>query len=102
MRTGVEAFDNFGHLTLEDRQEIRSILEAAVEYLAGRLPVWEWAKIGSVSEADGRLSGPGRAKFVAMRVRPPTDPGYLPLIMATEELVKWRDGVLAEQARQAA
>ncbi len=76
-------------LTRDEAASVEDILDAATEWQAGRLPLGELARIGSL--AYGTRPSPGYSRFVAVYTTSRRDPRRAALQAAIEEMVR-REG----------
>lgn len=81
-------------LTAEERLAVEDILNAAVAWEAGALPLHAFAEIGPLAYA-GRYSA-GYGRFVSVRTASPDDPRRTALLAAIDALVRLEPVVVTD------
>jgi hypothetical protein len=88
-------------LSADEVQACDDILEAAAEWRAGRLPLWEFERVGALPawepDGRGRFESVGYGRFLALLTVAKNDPRREALMAAIDALVDGRPGYLSRQ-----
>jgi hypothetical protein len=70
-----------------DRADVEAVLEGALDWSEGFIDLAEFAVIGDIRPGD-RAPSHGYSRYVAMRLSNPSDPRWLPLRQAVDQLLR--------------
>lgn len=82
------------NLTPVDRLDVNDVLDAALEWQAGRLPLEVFVKIGGCYSPVGTDPSPGYTRYLAMTATVPSDPRRVALRQAVDAILRYQGFVL--------
>jgi len=80
----------YDRLDIEERQDVDDVLEAALAWSDGGLPIHEFARVGTIPRPAGGLPSAGYTRSVAMLSTPISDPRRMALRRAIDTLLRFQ------------